>query len=235
MVEQVTSPLLFVPGLGCTAEVFVPQISALSTSIDCRVADHSRGATIAAIAADILTAAPPKFALAGFSLGGYIAFEMVRQAPERVERLALLDTQATPETDAARARRVQLMPLMREGRIAEAEQAHWSDVVHASRIGDTALWDIKLRMAQTIGSDLWLRHATAIMDRADSRPTLAAIRVPTLVLVGDDDRLTTPERGREMVAGIAGARLVVVPDCGHMSPIERPDAVTAALKEWLAA
>ena len=230
-----SSPLLFVPGLGCTAEVFAPQITALSPSFDCVVADHSQGKSIAAIATKILAAAPSKFALVGFSLGGYLAFELFRQAPERIERLALLDTQAIPETDSARERRLQLMPLMRDGRIAEAEQAHWADVVHRSRVGDTNLWDIKLRMAQTLGSEVWLRHTTAMMDRADSRPTLSTIHVPTLVLVGDDDRLTTPERTREMVAGIAGAHLVIVPECGHMSPIERPEAVTKALREWLSA
>lgn len=226
-------PLLFVPGLGCTAEVFAPQIAALSPAAQCLVADHSPGDTIAAIAAAILVDAPERFALAGFSLGGYIAFEMFRQAPERVARLALLDTQAAPETEAARARRMHIIPLMQEGRVAEAEQAHWPDVVHPTRLGDTKLWQTKLRMAEQLGPKLWLRHTAAIMDRANSRPTLATIRVPTLVLVGDDDRLTIPERAREMVAGIEGAQLVVVPECGHMAPIERPDAVTAALKEWL--
>ena len=110
----------------------------------------------------------------------------------------------------------------------EAEQAHWPDVVHPSRYGDVALSEIKMRMARELGPALWRRHITAIMDRADSRPTLASVRVPTLVLVGAEDALTTPERAREMVAGIANARLVVIPECGHMAPIERPEAVNAA-------
>ena len=228
-----TETILFVPGLNCTGEVFAPQIAALSPVWRCVVADHSHGATIPEIAAHILARAPERFALAGFSLGGYIAFEMFRQASARITRLALLDTQATPETEAARERRLELLVMVQDGRFAEAEQAHWPDVVHPSRYGDVALRDTKVRMAQDLGPDLWRRHIAAIMARADSRPTLAAIKVPTLVLVGDTDRLTPPERAREMVAGIADARLVVVPDCGHMAPIERPDAVNAALADWM--
>lgn len=228
-----TETILFVPGLNCTGEVFAPQVAALSAVWPCVVADHSRGATIREIAENILERAPERFALAGFSLGGYIAFEMIRQAPGRVTRLALLDTQATPESDAARQRRLELLVMVQEGRFAEAEQAHWPDVVHPSRYGDVALRETKERMARDTGPDLWRRHVAAIMARADSRPTLAAIKVPTLVLVGDADRLTPPERAREMVAGIADARLVVIPECGHMAPIERPDAVNAALVDWM--
>lgn len=227
--------ILFVPGLSCTGEVFAPQIAALSATWPCAVADHSAGATIPAIAAGVLARAPDRFALAGFSLGGYIAFEMFRQAPDRITRLAFLDTQATPESDAARERRLELLAMVQDGRFIEAEQAHWPDVVHPSRYGDVALRDIKIRMAQDLGPDLWRRHIVAIMGRADSRPTLAAIKVPTLVLVGDADRLTPPERAREMVAGIVDARLVVVPECGHMAPIERPDAVNGALADWMRA
>lgn len=228
-----TETILFVPGLNCTGDVFAPQIAALSAIWPCAIADHSHGATIPAIAAHILARAPERFALAGFSLGGYIAFEMVRQAQDRITRLALLDTQATPESDAARERRLELLAMVQEGRFAEAEQAQWPEVVHPSRYGDVALRETKERMALDLGPDLWRRHIAAIMDRADSRPTLAAIEVPTLVLVGDSDRLTPPERAREMVAGIADARLVVVPECGHMAPIERPDAVNAALADWM--
>jgi pimeloyl-ACP methyl ester carboxylesterase len=225
--------ILFVPGLACTGDVFAPQIATLSPRYECLVADHTKGDTIAQIAANILAQAPERFALLGFSLGGYIAFEMLRQAPSRVERLALLDTQAGPETEAAREKRLRLIALVEAGRFAEAEQAQWPDVVHPSRYGDTALREIKTRMAQELGPEQWLRHVRAIMARPDSRPTLASIGVPTLVLVGAEDQLTTPERAREMVAGIANARLVVIPKCGHMAPVERPEAVSAALEEWM--
>lgn len=230
-----TKSIVFVPGLNCTGEVFAPQIAALSPHYPCIVADHSDGATIKEIAANILSRAPERFALVGFSLGGYIAFEMLRQAPQRISRLALLDTQATPESDAARDRRLQLLVMVQAGRFVEAEQAHWPDVVHPSRYSDVALRETKMRMAQELGPDLWRRHIAAIMDRADSRPTLAAVKVPTLVLVGAEDALTTPERAREMVAGMGQAHLVVIPECGHMAPIERPDAVTAALSDWMTA
>lgn len=230
MSESVT---LFIPGLACTGEVFSAQIAALSPLTRPIVADHTQGASIGEIAANILGDAPDAFALVGFSLGGYIAFEMIRQAPERITRLALLDTQAVPETEVARERRLQLAALVEAGRFTEAEQAQWPHVVHPSRYGDVALREIKTRMAHELGPQQWLRHARAIMERPDSRPTLASIRVPTLVLVGAEDALTAPERAREMVAGVADARLVVVPECGHMAPLERPEAVNAALRDWL--
>lgn len=226
-------PLFFVPGLNCTGEVFAAQVASLSPRHACVIADHSTGITIEEIAANILAAAPPRFALIGFSLGGYIAFAMMRQAPERAERLALLDTLANPELDERRPDRLEAIALVERGGFVEAEQTQWPKVVHPSRYGDTSLRDIKMRMALRQGPELWRRHTSAIMDRADSRPTLATIKVPTLVLVGAEDQLTPPERSREMVAGLENGRLVVVPECGHMAPIERPDAVNAALADWL--
>ena len=210
-------PLLLVPGLNCTADVFAPQIAAL-TDRRCTVADHSGDGGVADIAARILATAPQEFALCGFSLGGYIAFEMVRQAPARIERLALLDTQAGPDTEASRTRRLELVAMVEAGRFLEAEQAQWPAVVHPSRLGDTALREIKMRMAAQTGPRQWLAHTAAIMDRADSRPLLATIAIPTLVLVGDADGLTPPERARDMMASLSDARLVVVPECGHMAP-----------------
>ena len=213
--------------------MFASQVAALGSRYRCIVADQSRGGTIPEIATTILGEAPERFALVGFSLGGYIAFEMMRQAPDRIERLALLDTQAAPDAPERRDDRLQSLAMVESGRFVEAEQAHWPKVVHSSRYGDRALRVLKMRRAQAGGPDLWMRHTAAIMDRPDSRPTLANVTVPTLVLVGDEDQLTTPERARDMVAGIADARLVVVPHCGHMAPVERPEVVNAALLDWM--
>lgn len=229
-----TAPLLLVPGLACTADLWAPQIAALSGRYDCRVADHGKGASMAEIAANILVQAPPQFALCGLSMGGYLSFEIMRQAPQRVRRLALLDTQATPEGEAQRANRLGRMEAARKGGMGALADLQWEQLVHPMRYADEKLKGDVRRMALDTGTDVYLRHCAAIMNRADSRADLPKIKVPTLVLAGDKDQLTPPERAREMADGIAGATLAIVPDCGHMSTMERPEAVNAALLAWLA-
>lgn len=228
-----TPPVLLVPGLNCTARLYAPQIPALWRHGPVMVADHRRDNTIAAIAGRILAAAPPRFALAGLSLGGYIAFEIMRQAAERVAKLALLDTGARPESPEQTAARQPRIALARAGRFAEIADAQFPLLVHRSRADDAALQAINRTMAEENGAEAFLRQTEAIMNRADSRPTLAAIDCPTLVLVGDGDQLTPPALAEEIAGGIRGSRLVVIPQCGHVSTLERPQEVTAALVEWL--
>ena len=226
-------PLLLIPGLACTAALWSDQVAALSARFDCRVADHGNGATMAEIAANILAKAPPQFLLCGLSMGGYLSFEIMRQAPQRVSKLALLDTQATPEGDAQRANRLARMEAARMGGMDALAALQWPQLVHPMRYGDVQLKDDIRYMALDTGLEVYLRHCTAIMNRADSQPDLASIRVPTLVLAGDKDQLTPPDKAREIAEGISGASLVIVPDCGHMSAMERPEAVNDALLEWL--
>ncbi len=228
-----SEPLLFVPGLACTADLWAPQLAAFSGRYDCRVADHRNGATMAEIAADILVKAPPQFALCGLSMGGYLSFEIMRQAPQRVRKLALLDTQATPEGEAQRANRYARMEAARSGGMSALSDLQWEQLVHPMRYSDARLKDDVRRMALDTGVEVYLRHCAAIMNRPDSRPDLAKIKIPTLVLAGDKDQLTPPEKARKMADGVAGATLVIVPDCGHMSTMERPEAVNAALENWL--
>ncbi len=229
-----SEPLLLVPGLACTADLWAPQIAIFSGRYDCRVADHRNGASMAEIAANILVQAPPQFALCGLSMGGYLSFEIMRQAPQRVRKLALLDTQATPEGEAQRANRHGRMEAARQGGMSKLADLQWEQLVHPMRYADARLKDDVRRMALDTGTDVYLRHCAAIMDRPDSRPGLARIKVPTLVLTGDKDQLTPPDKAREMAEGIAGATLVIVPDCGHMSTMERPEAVNEALEAWIA-
>jgi pimeloyl-ACP methyl ester carboxylesterase len=226
-------PIILVPGLNCSARLYGEQIPALWRFGPVTVADHTRDDSMIAIAARILAAAPPRFALAGLSMGGYISFEMMRQAPQRVVKLALLDTGARPETVEQTKGRQRRIELTKAGRFAETVDAHFPLVVYRSRHGDEALKHLVHTMAEETGPDSFLRQQQAIMGRADSRPGLAAIACPTLVLVGDGDVLTPPAQAQEMVAGIPGARLVIVPECGHLSTLERPQAVTQALVEWM--
>jgi pimeloyl-ACP methyl ester carboxylesterase len=227
-------PSVLVPGLNNSARLYAEQIPRMWRFGPVTVADHTRGETIAAVARRILAAAPPRFALAGLSLGGYIAFEIVRQAPERVVKLALLDTSARPESPQQTQTRLPRIELAKSGRFAEVPDRQFPLLVHKSRRDDAALQAINRTMAQENGAEVFLRHMQAIIGRADSRPTLAAITCPTLALVGDGDQLTPPDVAREIAAGIRGARLVVVPECGHLSTLERPEAVNKALAEWMA-
>ena len=228
-----TMPILLVPGLGGSPRIYAPVAPALWRYGPVTVANHIRDDNMGAIARRILAEAPPRFALAGHSMGGYIAFEIVRQAPDRVAKLALLNTQARPDTPEAVTRR--------RGQIARAQAGEYHAVldelfpgfVHPSRREDASLRKLVHEMGDDIGAEAFARQQTAIMGRADSRPTLAWIRCPTLVLTGDEDNTIPNSLSKEMADGIHSARLVILPDCGHLSQPEQPEAVAAALVEWL--
>jgi pimeloyl-ACP methyl ester carboxylesterase len=226
-------PLVLVPGLLCSARLYAPQIAALWPHGSMTVADHRRDNEMAAIAARILADAPPRFALAGLSMGGYIAFAMLRQAPDRIAKLALLDTSARPDTAEQSAAREKFIAMAEAGKLNDIVEALTPRFLHRSHHSDEMLKRVVRDMAADTGAEAFVRQQRAIMSRPDSRPLLASIRCPTLVVVGDGDELTPPELAREICTGISGARLVVVPECGHLSTIEKPDAVNAALAEWL--
>ncbi len=233
MAESQPLPTVLVPGLNCSARLYVEQIPALWRFGPVLIADHTRDDSIAAIARRVLAAAPPRFALAGLSMGGYIALEIVRQVPERVAKLALLDTGARPELPEQTARRRPLMELAKTGRFAQIPDLQFPVFVHKNRHGDVALRQLVRTMAEETGPDAFLRQQEAIIGRPDSRPSLGAIACPTLVLVGEGDELTPPVLSQEIAAGIPGARLKIIADCGHLSTVERPQAVTQALVEWM--
>jgi pimeloyl-ACP methyl ester carboxylesterase len=228
-------PTLLLPGLAATARLYAAQIPLLWQFGPVMLADHRRDDSIGAMARRILDQAPPRFALLGLSMGGYIGFELLRQAPGRVIRLALLDTTARPDAPEQTARRRVLIEQARTGRFGEVADLLYPGLVHPDRLGDHGLREQVRRMAEETGAEAFIRQQTAIMNRRDSRPQLAAIGCPTLVLVGDADQLTPPERAQEIAAAIPGARLVVVPASGHLSTLEQPERVNAALVDWLAA
>lgn len=229
-------PVAFFPGLLCDARLWGPQVEGLGARIDPWIADFTREDSIAGMAARALADCPfPKFALAGLSMGGYVALEVMRQAPERVERLALLDTQARGDTPDARERRLALMSLAEKGRFTGVSDRLMPVLLHASRLNDAGMTGLVRDMATAVGKDAFLRHQKAIMDRPDSRDSLWKIKCPTLVLCGEQDMLTPPDRHEEIVQNIDGARLVLIPGCGHLSTIEAPAKVNDALAQWLVA
>lgn len=215
--------------------MYAAQIPHLWRTGPVTVADHTRDDTMSGIAQRILATAPARFALVGLSMGGYIAFEILRQAPQRIARVALLDTSARADTPEQSAMRRAQMTLAAQGRLAEIVEQQFPRLVHAARHEDAALRGLFTLMAEEVGAEAFIRQQTAIIGRSDSRPTLGGIRCPALVLVGEHDELTPPERAAEIAAGIAGSRLVTVAGSGHVSTLEQPDEVTRALREWLQA
>jgi pimeloyl-ACP methyl ester carboxylesterase len=227
-------PLALLPGLLCDAALWRHQIAALEGLADCRVADFTSQDNVAAMAGSALAMMPQRFALAALSMGGYVAQEVMRQAPERVTRLALLDTSARPDTPEQTARRRGLIELAEKGSFKGVTPRLLPLLIHESRLDDEALTGVVLGMAERIGKDAFLRQQRAIMGRPDSRPTLVSIRCPTLVICGRQDVLAPLDCAMEIAAGITDARLVVAEDCGHLSPLERPETVNQAMAAWLA-
>lgn len=228
-------PLVLIPGLLCDETLWAPQIEGLGDIARATVADVTRHDTMAAMAGAVLAAAPERFALAGLSMGGYVAHEIMRQAPHRVTRLALLDTSARADTDEQRRRRKGLIGLAKIGKFKGVTPRLLPLLLHPDRQEDAALTEAVMAMAARVGQQAFLRQQSAILSRIDSRPFLADYAVPTLVLVGRQDALTPLDASQEMAEAIPGAELVVIEDCGHLSTMERPDETTAGLRAWLTA
>jgi pimeloyl-ACP methyl ester carboxylesterase len=226
-------PILLIPGLAGSPRIYAPVIPAIWRFGPVTVASHFRDDNMGAIARRILAQAPPRFALAGHSMGGYIAFEIMRQAPDRIMKLALINTQARPDTPEATARR--------RGQIARAQTGEYHAVldevfpgfVHPSRREDASLRQLVHEMGDDIGADGFVQQQSAVIGRPDSRPTLALITCPTLVLTGDEDNTISNPLSNEMADGIRDAKLRILPDCGHLPQVEQPQATAAALVEWL--
>jgi pimeloyl-ACP methyl ester carboxylesterase len=225
--------LVLIPGLACTSRLFEPQVAALGSERTILIADHTQDDSIPAIAARILREAPKRCAVAGLSMGGYIALEVLRQAPERVARLALLDTSARPDSVEASQDRERLIALAQAGRFEDIHSKLWPRLVHPDHQADQDLQEVVFGMMRETGAEAYIRQQRAIMARIDSRPNLPGIEVPTLVLVGEGDAITPPEVAREMAEMIEWASLVVVPESGHLSTLEQPERVTQALRLWL--
>jgi pimeloyl-ACP methyl ester carboxylesterase len=226
-------PILLVPGLVSSARIYAPVIPALWRFGPVTVANHIRDDNIGAMARRILAEAPPRFALAGHSMGGYIAFEIMRQAGERVAKLALNNTQARPDTPEATARRRGMMARAMAGEFRAVLDELFPGLVHPSRREDAALRQLVYDMGEDVGPEAFVRQQQAVISRPDSRPVLAWIKCPTLVLTGDEDNTIPNSLSVEMAGGIHGAKLTILPQCGHLPQPEQPQATAEALVEWL--
>lgn len=225
--------LVLVPGLLCDDRLWRHQVEHLAGLADPIIADVTRGALMPEMARAVLDAAPERFALAGLSMGGYVALEIMRIAPERVARLALLDTSARADTPEQITTRRELIELSQVGRFDEVPRKLLPNIVHPDRLDDEWLTSTVFAMAEAVGPEAFVRQEETIIGRPDSRGDLSGIACPTLVLCGREDALTPMHLHEEMTALIPGSRLRVIDECGHLSALERPEEVTAALREWL--
>jgi pimeloyl-ACP methyl ester carboxylesterase len=230
----VTDTTLFLlPGLLNDARLWHYQISGLSDVASPTVADLTVAHSISTLASMALNQAPAgRFALAGLSMGGYVALEIMRQAPGRISALALLDTSARPDTAQATEGRRNLMQLA-ETNFPAVTDTLLPRLVHPSRLTDTSIVTTIRAMAESIGKDAFLRQQRAIIARIDSRPFLAQIQCPTLVLCGREDVITPIEVHQELSSAIPNSSLTIIEECGHLSTLDRPQQVTDALRKWL--
>ncbi len=229
------TPLILLPGLLCDGALWRHQAESLGDIADITVVDLTRDERLDVMARVILKGAPETFALAGLSMGGYLALEIMRQAPGRVERLALLDTSARPDTAEQAERRRGFIELTHKGEFKGVTERLLPLLIHPDRTGDRDLTGTVMGMAERVGKEAFIRQQHAIMARPDGRDALASITCPTLVLCGRQDGLTPLSVHEELARLIPAAALVIVEDCGHLPPLERPRTVSAVLRYWLRA
>lgn len=225
--------VVFATGQLLTEEVWAPQAAALGQDYDVIVADHGRDDTIAGMAARLLADAPERFHLIAHAMGGFTAFEVMRQQPQRVLSLVLIATLAPNDGPAQTERRQGYIRLVEAGRFDQVVEERVPILLPPDRREEGPLLARVRQMAADTGAERFLAQQRAIMSRIDSRPSLAAIKVPTLVIRGAQDGITTQAHQDEILAGIPHARFVEIPECGHLPTLERPDTVNRLLIDWL--
>lgn len=232
--EPQLEPTVFLPGLLCDQSLWQNQVEALADVCAPMIANLTLDDTVEAMARRTLAAAPARFSLAGLSMGGYVALEIMRQAPERVTRLALVNTSARADTAERAAQRRAGMESLKRGKFVGITHGLLGNLIHRSQM-ETQVGQQMRSMASRVGGEAFLRQQSAILNRPDFSDVLPGIAVPTMIVVGEDDRVTPVSHAREMHAAIAGSTFHLVPECGHMSALERPEDTTALLRTWLEA
>ena len=229
------TPLVLIPGMMCDARQFGPQIDAMSGRRTLILAPIDAHETVQALAGEILANSPPDFALAGLSMGGIIAMEILRQAPERVAAIALLDTNPLAEHDAVKARRLPQMAQVRAGELDTVMREEMKPNYLTDGPNRAAILDLCMEMAMNLGPDVFIRQSRALMNRPDQSESLRNTDVPTLILCGEEDTLCPPARHELMHALVPNSTLEVIKNAGHLPTLEQPEQTTVALDRWLEA
>lgn len=227
------TPLVLLPGMMCDARLFGPQITALGLDRAIHVAPMNNHDTIAALACEILENAPPRFALAGLSMGGIVAMEVLRLAGDRVTRLALLDTNPKAELGTVKAQREPQMNSVRSGRLQEVMRDEMKPNYLVDSQSKPEIMGLCMEMALAIGPEVFLRQSAALRDRHDQQDTLRAYKGPSLVLCGRHDALCPVKQHELMHDLLANSRLEIIENAGHLPTLEQPEITTAALARWL--
>jgi pimeloyl-ACP methyl ester carboxylesterase len=228
--------LTLIPGLASDATLFQDLWAALAARHRVHLSDvHFRFGTIPEMATALLNESPGAQVLVGSSMGGMIALEAQRQAPDRVQALVLLGSSARADTPEMIALRTNACELFEQGRMDEVLRANVAMAFHPANVARPGLVDSYLNFVRRAGAAQLVRQNRAVMQRVDSRPLLASVRCPTLVVCGEADLLTPPAHSREIAAAVPGARLEILPGCGHLLTMEQPDRVNAVLLPWLQA
>ncbi len=225
--------LVLLPGMMCDRSLWRHQIEVLSQSYEIRVADFSIGDSISAYADHVLEIVPERFSLAGLSMGGYVAFELLRRVPERITRLALLDTSPFADQPEHAEFRKAIMEHAREQGFEEVMKVLLPKLIHPKRFDDEELVKSVDAMAHRVGLETFLNQQTALLNRQDSFDDLSSIKCPTLIAVGRQDELTPAKLSRKMAAAIPNSSLVEIENCGHLSTMEQPESLTALLSYWM--
>jgi pimeloyl-ACP methyl ester carboxylesterase len=226
-------PLLLLPGLLCDAALWQNQINGLKDIADCIVADTTWHDNVKDLATDVLAKAPDTFALAGLSMGGYVALEIMRQAPGRVSTLGIFDSSARADTPEQQDRRRLLLAMSGAGQFKGVTPRLLPLLIHPDRIGDKALTGLIMDMAERVGREAFANQQTAIMNRPDSRGFLPEITCPTLVIGGRQDAITPPDIVHELALGIPHSHIEIIEHCGHLSVLEQPETVNTLMRRWL--
>jgi len=228
------TPLVLLPGMMCDGRLFGPQIAAFSGRA-LHLAPMVGAVTVQALAAQILADAPPRFALAGLSMGGIVAMEIMVQAPDRVTHLALLDTNPRAETLEVQARRAPQIAKVQAGGLEAVMREEMKPNYLTDGPNCGAILDLCMDMARNLGPVAFVNQSLALRDRPDQQATLSRVTVPTLILCGRQDALCPVERHELMHALIPHSTLHIVENAGHLPTLEQPDLTTAALRHWLEA
>jgi len=229
-----TPTLILLPGQLCDSALWTAQATTLADIAEIRVADLTLDDTVEAMAERVLAGAPPRFAVCGLSLGGYVAFEIVRRAGDRVTHLGLMNTSARPDTVDRSAERERSVRAARVGTFKGVTAHFLPSILHPAHAADPKMAEVVLAMTERVGRVAFEKQQNAAIMRPDCRPLLAAIRCPTLVVGGAQDQVTPPSLQTEIAIDIQNARLEILDPCGHLAPIEQADAVNRLMRAWLA-